>query len=249
MTQIERAIETVIVQSRWLAAPFLLGLVIGLAALLCTFALKLVSFLTLVGIGTEDQVIVGVLKLVDLSLTANLLLIVTCSGYENFVSRIAPEAQRNLPEGLIGIGFSGLKHKLLGSILAIAAVSVLEWFMDIERSADNTKLAWVVGILLALAVAMLLLAIADRLSGAHHKDSYRSARLPSHRKTHSGVGNRKRMLARRKGVPTVAKPIHLQIGEHGRGEQSEVGDGVRAASTPSINGPRLPSCSCEIPGA
>ena len=224
----ERAIETVVVQSRWLATPFLLGLVVGLAALLCTFALKLVSFFALVRIGTEDQVIVGVLKLVDLSLTANLLLIVTCSGYENFVAQISPEAQKNLPGGLIGIGFSGLKHKLLGSILAIAAVSVLEWFMDIERSADNAKLAWVVGILLALAVAMLLLAIADRLSGAHQKDSSRPTKLPWHGKRYSGLRNRKRMPARGTGFPIVAKPIHLQNGEHGRGEHGERGDGLPA---------------------
>jgi type IV secretory pathway VirB2 component (pilin) len=36
--------------------------------------------------------------------------------------------------------------------------------VDIERHADNTKLAWVVGILLAFAAAMLVLAIADRVS-------------------------------------------------------------------------------------
>ena len=36
--------------------------------------------------------------------------------------------------------------------------------MDIDRNADNIKLGWVVGILLAFAVAMLLLAIAGRLS-------------------------------------------------------------------------------------
>ena len=28
--------------------------------------------------------------------------------------------------------------------MAIAAVNVLEWFMDIERHADNAKLAWLV---------------------------------------------------------------------------------------------------------
>lgn len=67
---------------------------------------------------------------------------------------------------MIRIGFSGLKQKLLGSIVAIAAVNVLEWFMDIERQVDNTKLAWLVGILLAFAVAMLILAIADRASNA-----------------------------------------------------------------------------------
>jgi hypothetical protein len=43
---------------------------------------------------------------------------------------------------------------------------VLDWFVDIERNADNTKLAWVVGILLAFAVAMLVLAIADWVSSA-----------------------------------------------------------------------------------
>jgi uncharacterized protein (TIGR00645 family) len=65
---------------------------------------------------------------------------------------------------LIKIGVSDLKQKLLGSIAAIAAVNVLEWFMDIERHADNTKLAWVVGILLAFAVSMLIISIADRIS-------------------------------------------------------------------------------------
>ena len=64
-----------------------------------------------------------------------------------------------------GRRISGLKQKLLGSIAAIAAVNVLEWFMDIERHADNTKLAWVVGILLAFAVSMLI------LDGYMHVDS------------------------------------------------------------------------------
>ena len=48
--------------------------------------------------------------------------------------------------------------------MAIAAINVLEWFMDIDRSVDNVKLGWVVGILLVFAVAMLVLAIADRIS-------------------------------------------------------------------------------------
>jgi len=89
---------------------------------------------------------------------------VVCSGYENFVARIDPAKLANWPEGLIGIGFSGLKQKLLGSIAAIAAVNVLEWFMDIDRSVDNIKLGWVVGILLAFALAMLIMALADRVS-------------------------------------------------------------------------------------
>lgn len=172
MDRIARAIETIVRNSRWLLAPFLLGLVVGLAALLYAFIVKLGEFVLHVRGAPEDEIIVGVLKLVDFTLTANLIVIVICSGYENFLARIAPAEHAKWPEGLIGIGFSGLKQKLLGSIVAIAAVNVLEWFIDIDRSVESVKLGWVVGILLAFAVAMLILAVADRISEPReHKTS------------------------------------------------------------------------------
>jgi len=167
MNSLERAFVAAILSSRWLAAPFLLGLIIGLGALLYTFVGKLVAFVKDISLSSQEDVIVGILKLVDLSLVANLLLIVIFSGYENFLARTEPGEPGELPPGLTGIGFSGLKQKLLGSILAIAAVNVLEWFMDIDRSVDNIKLGWVVGILMAFAIASLLLAIADRSGGGH----------------------------------------------------------------------------------
>jgi uncharacterized protein (TIGR00645 family) len=163
MNQIGRVIETLIVQSRWLLTPFLLGLIIGVVALLYTFIAKLVAYIMLLGTSPAEEVIVGILKLVEISLTANLLVILICSGYAHFVAKIHPANQGNLPNGLVGIGFSGVKQRLLGSILAIAAISVLDWFVDINRSADTVKLGWVVGIFLSLAVAMLMLAIADWL--------------------------------------------------------------------------------------
>jgi len=170
MNRIARAIERIILGSRWLVAPFLIGLIIGLGALLYTFIVKLIGFVATVNRAPEDEVIVGVLKLVDLSLTANLLLIVIASSYQNFVAHIVAADHPRWPGGLIGIGFAGLKQKLLGSIVAIAAINVLEWFMDIDRSVDNVKLGWVVGILLVFAVAMLVLAIADRVGGELHEN-------------------------------------------------------------------------------
>ena len=165
MNRIERGVEAIVYNSRWLIVPFLIGLIAGLVALVCKFALKLVEFVMQVPSAPPSDVMVGILTLVDLTLTANLIVIVICSSYENFVARIDPAEHPDWPEGLVRIGFSGLKQKLLGSIVAIAAVNVLEWFMDIERHADNTKLAWVVAILLSFAAAMVLLAIADRVSG------------------------------------------------------------------------------------
>jgi uncharacterized protein (TIGR00645 family) len=164
MSLIQRVIEAIIFNSRWLMAPFLLGLILGLAALLYKFIAKLADFVIQVQAVSYADVIVGILNLVDLSLTANLILIVICSSYENFVAPIDAASHPNWPKGLVGIGFSGLKQKLLGSIVAIAAVSVLEWFMEIDQHADAVKLTWVVGILIAFAIAMLVLAVADRVS-------------------------------------------------------------------------------------
>jgi uncharacterized protein (TIGR00645 family) len=164
MNQIARWIELIAFSSRYLVVPFLLGLIVGLAALIFKFVLKLVEFVLHVQAVDSTGIITGLLGLVDLALTANLVVIVICSSYENFVAPIDYAEHPGWPPGLVHIGFAGLKQKLLGSIVAIAAVNVLEWFADIDRQADSVKLAWVVAILLTFAVAMVLLAIADRLS-------------------------------------------------------------------------------------
>ena len=164
MNHIARWIELLAFSSRWLVVPFLFGLIVGLAALIFKFGMKLVDFMLQLATATPTEIIVGLLGLVDLTLIANLVVIVICSSYENFVAPIDYAEHPYWPPGLIRIGFAGLKQKLLGSIVAIAAVNVLEWFADIDRQADSVKLAWVVGILLAFAVAMLVLAAADRLS-------------------------------------------------------------------------------------
>jgi uncharacterized protein (TIGR00645 family) len=164
MKSITPWIERIIFGSRWLVAPFLFGLIVGLAALLFKFIVKLADFVMQVYAAEPSDVIVGILNLVDLTLTANLIVIVICSSFENFVLPIDTAGHPEWPQGLVKVGFSGLKQKLLGSIVAIAAVNTLEWFTDIDRQADSVKLGWVVGILLTFALAMLVLAIADRVA-------------------------------------------------------------------------------------
>jgi len=166
MNRAKHAIEAVVVGSRWLIVPFLLGLILGLALLVFKFLGKLANVVIELPSTPPSEVIVGILNLVDLTLIANLTVIVICSSYENFVAPIKLAQHSGRPQGLVGIGFSGLKQKLLGSIVAIASVNVLEWFIDIEHNTDNTKLAWVVGLLMAFALATLVLAIADRVSAA-----------------------------------------------------------------------------------
>ncbi|MCL2385259.1 MAG: YqhA family protein, partial [Alphaproteobacteria bacterium] len=85
--RVERSVEQTIFASRWLLVPFYLGLVVSLIVLLIKFGQKMVTLVLATLISGSSDVITNVLGLIDLSLLANLLLIVMFSGYENFVSR------------------------------------------------------------------------------------------------------------------------------------------------------------------
>src|SRR5258705_8366160 len=92
-----------------------------------------------------EQVILAVLGLIDLALAGNLVVIVIFSGYENFVSKIDTENAEDRPSWMGTLDFSGLKMKLIGSIVAISAISLLRAFMTLtENDApfDETRLRW-----------------------------------------------------------------------------------------------------------
>ena len=104
------------------------------------------------------------LTLVDLALTASLLLIVIFSGYENFVSKIDHTNHRDWPEWMGTIDFTALKIKLLGSIVAISAIQLLKQFMAVKTATDR-ELMWYVVIHVVFVVSSVLLALSDRLTG------------------------------------------------------------------------------------
>lgn len=162
---IERALERVIFASRWLLVPFYLGLVVALALLAAKFVQKLVALFPKFVALELDATIVASLKLVDIALTGNLLLMMILAGYENFISRIHSAAADERPAWMGKTDFADLKIKLITSIVAISAIQVLEEFMDIHN-ADKTDLAWLVGIHMTFIVSGLLLAIMDRI-GTH----------------------------------------------------------------------------------
>jgi uncharacterized protein (TIGR00645 family) len=159
---VERGLEALLFNSRWLMAPFYLGLVVSLAALLLKFLMILWEFILHAAAAKESDIILGVLSLIDVSLTGNLILIVVFSGYENFVSRIDPGGHPDWPEWMTKVDFAGLKQKLLASIVAISAIQVLKAFMNLDTAFDPSKLGWLLGIHLVFVVSTLILALSDR---------------------------------------------------------------------------------------
>ncbi|HVE22254.1 MAG TPA: YqhA family protein, partial [Acidocella sp.] len=112
---------------------------------------------------SEKDLILLTVSLIDLSLTANLVVLVTLSGYENFVSRVSFKDNDSRPEWLARINFSGLKLRLIATITVIAAVHLLGSFLEVGSEA-NRDLFWQVVVTLVFAVLGLMLALTDRLS-------------------------------------------------------------------------------------
>lgn len=167
----ERYLELWLFRSRWLMAPFYVGLVVALAALFFVFVQAAITNLSHLGTMSPEEAILMALTLIDLSLAGNLLLIVTFSGYENFVSKIDTGDDEDRPSWMGTVDFSGLKLKLVASIVAISAIALLKAFMELAEGKDipDRHLAWLVGIHLVFVVSGVLLALMDWLASKTDK--------------------------------------------------------------------------------
>ncbi|WP_293854195.1 TIGR00645 family protein [uncultured Alsobacter sp.] len=160
---IERVLEKFLFSSRWLLAPFYVGLVLSLALLMIKAMQEIVHFVMHIFDQTEAEVILGVLALIDLTFTGSLIVIVIFSGYENFVSKIDEADHKDWPEWMGKIDFTGLKLKLLSSIVAISAIQLLKAFMNIKNTSDR-DLQWLVIIHLVFVGSGVILALTDKIS-------------------------------------------------------------------------------------
>src|SRR5262249_2705916 len=146
-------------------APFYLGLVLALAALLAVFVGELAAEVSHILTMTPEGAILLGLSLIDLSLAGNLMLIVIFSGYENFVSKLDAGVREDRPVWMGTVDFSGLKLKLVSSIVAISAIALLRSFMRIgEAPLDEAGLKWRVIVHLTFVTSGVLLALMDLLS-------------------------------------------------------------------------------------
>lgn len=166
LEKLEDITETILFASRWLLAPFYIGLAFSIIILLIKFIGELIHLAVHAFTATESEVILGVLALVDLGLTGSLLVIVIFSGYENFVSKIDHSGHKDWPEWMGTIDFTALKLKLLSSIVAISAIQLLKQFMTVKSVSDR-ELFWLVVIHVVFVLSSVLLALSDRIAAGH----------------------------------------------------------------------------------
>jgi uncharacterized protein (TIGR00645 family) len=156
----------VLFASRWLAAPIYVGLVFCLIMLLVVFVRYLFWIGAQIFTLSLHQAAVAVLAFIDLALIANLLLIVIFVGYESVVSRLDVEHD-DRPSWIGEVGYSGLKIKLLSSLVAITAIDLLKAFMELQsgEALPLAELRWLVGIHLTLLATLVLSSLGNWLNG------------------------------------------------------------------------------------
>jgi uncharacterized protein (TIGR00645 family) len=174
---LETMLENALFASRWLMAPFYVGLVASLVVLLIVFFQGLfeqIPLLWMIDAETgqfamrEEEAIMLALSLIDISLAGNLVLIVIFAGYENFVSKMDLVNEQDRPEWMGHVDFSGLKLKLVASIVAISGISLLKNMLkagelDVIDATSNAKIMWLVIVHITFVVSGVLLALMDWL--------------------------------------------------------------------------------------
>lgn len=166
----KRLFEYYLFLSRWLLAPFFVFLTLALIALVIKAGKKLIGLAELLTQAADpERLTPAVLSLVDATLIAALIVIVTLSVYGNFVSRFGAEGHENWPVWLHKTDFAQLKQTLLATIVAISAIRLLEAFMDVPEINDR-DLYFYAGIHLTFVISTLALAVVDRLTRRRERD-------------------------------------------------------------------------------
>ncbi len=163
MKKAERAMERCMYASRWILAPVYLGLSIALFALMVKFYQELFHFIPHIIEIDESQLILKLLTLIDLTLVGSLVVIVMFSGYENFVSRLDIGESAEKLDWLGSHDYGSLKMKVAASIVAISSIHLLKVFMNVEQTA-NDKILWYVVIHLTMVISALLMGYLDKIS-------------------------------------------------------------------------------------
>ena len=162
--RIRRNVGRLMFATRWVMAPIYVGLLGVLAMVAVKFVQKLVTSIPgFLALDSSDTILIA-LTLIDLSLVANLVVIVIFSGWENFVGPLLRGTRGTDIAWLGKLDFSAVKLKLFASVAAIAAIQMLETFVHITNTAKQDA-AWQLAILIGIGVTGVLVAVTDRLMG------------------------------------------------------------------------------------
>ncbi|MFF8399064.1 IS21-like element helper ATPase IstB [Streptomyces sp. NPDC016172] len=232
--------------TRWLQAPLYFGLVAAQGVYVYKFFKELWALILMCvsGHATETYVMLAVLKLVDVVMIANLLIMVIVGGYETFVSRIGLQGHRDQPEWLSHVNSNVLKVKLATAIVGISSVHLLQMFVDVHHTSQHALL-WGTVIHMAFIASAAILAYMSGPMVAHahggHADRSPADRSPA---GHAPAGHAPAGHAPSEHPPVVCPREH----DHADRQRSTP-DRETLPAAPAVPHQREPGAEAPVAGA
>ncbi len=160
----ERGIERLVLGLRWLLLPLYLALLLAMLSIYVMVARELWHVALDIGTMTDIDLVVVLCSVLDLVLLANLLVMVSVSSYESYISRI-DIAAGDKPEWLGKLDSGNVKVKVAVSVAMISAIHLLRAFL---RDDTGDRLMVLAGVHVVFVLSTLAVALVDRT--ARHAD-------------------------------------------------------------------------------
>lgn len=165
--QIESSMEFLVFSSRWFQAPLYVGLIIAGLLYAYKFILELIHLVVTINSISEEVLMLGVLTLVDITMVANLLVMVIIGGYATFVSRMDLQGHPDKPDWLDKIDAGALKVKLATALVGISGIHLLKSFINIKEK-ETDQIMWQVIIHVVFLLSSLMLAYTEKIMHQKH---------------------------------------------------------------------------------
>lgn len=165
--RIEAPMEYIVFASRWLQAPLYLGLIAAQVVYTYKFLEELFHLIGSTYSLTEQQILLGILSLVDVTMVCNLIAVVIIGGWATFVSKLNLDDNEDKPSWLDHIDPGTIKVKLSSSLIGISSIHLLRAFVDM-KDLSTEKIKWQVIIHLTFIASTIFLALSEYVMTQKH---------------------------------------------------------------------------------
>ncbi len=170
LKKFENFFEGFIFWSRWVQAPLYTGLTIAAFLYLFKFFQELYHLFLNTYAWDDNQMMLGILALVDVSMVMNLVIMVTIGGYSIFTSQIDVDSHEDKPLWLEDLDAGQLKIKLSTSLASISGVQLLKTFINYREATqkeDSEAVIIEIVIHMVFIVSAFLLSLTEKTTHSY----------------------------------------------------------------------------------
>lgn len=158
-------LDKTMLATRHILTVFYVGLMIGLVCYAVRFLYKVYKFGAGIFTMEDNDLLLGLLYLLDSTLVASLVVLVAIASYDSMVSRLDKNAQEEGVDWIAeGVDPGNLKIKLATAIVAISSIHLLQIFMKVANYTDR-EIQWGLAIHTLFLAGGIALAVMDKLEG------------------------------------------------------------------------------------